>query len=414
VRRQCVDLLAADGSDASRDQLRRLLVHGDPSEHVRQGLAEAFGKLGGYVELRILAGLDTPVEPSPRVRAAAVQAACRSTHAQVDTDAALTLLCDVLDREREPLPLAVACEDVDVLVAHAAANRCSLSRLMASLLALASHPEQRGTVHEQAAAAAERVGQSLVNARSRWRGFLAREIAAIEPGRSRVFSLARLAELPQLPVEPMFLGRILAELSRADFPLSASRAGDRLVIWRGDRFRRRLWRILHELRSRRPNKRQAFRHTIGRVMKGTLRAPPGGLDEVTATVVPGERVLVGEEGGWGRHLPTVDDVLDLPLWSGAPIYIFSSHGMTTMRSPPSRLARLKNRLAIAARYRELADLRLQSLRGREPHERARFASELRERYGVELEFARYDYPALHAPIAPPVTALFPALARGAT
>ncbi|HWU88980.1 MAG TPA: hypothetical protein VN253_17060, partial [Kofleriaceae bacterium] len=54
VRRQCVELLA--GGDArAHDLLRRALAHGDPSEHVRQGLAEAFGQLGALTELARLA-----------------------------------------------------------------------------------------------------------------------------------------------------------------------------------------------------------------------------------------------------------------------------------------------------------------------------------------------------------------------
>ena len=422
VRRQCVELLAG-GDERASGLLRRALVEGDPSEHVRQGLAEAFARRGALPELARLAGLDPRApEPSPRVRAVALQAACRSA-TPATLPAVVQLVVAALDRETAALPLSIACEDLALLMTRASSlaapdARSDISReapppalvepLLASLLRLASHPERPPAIQEIAAAAAERVGRMQSPEGRAWTHFFETFTRRIEPGTSRSISLAELADLPPLPADPTFLGRILAELSRRDFPLFAARNGGRLVVWRGDRYRRRLWRVLHELRSRRPNKRQAHRHTVGRVMKGHLRAPPGGLDEVTATTVPGERVHVSEEGGWGRHLPSVDDLLDLPLLSRDPVHVFSSHGVTTIHPPAGLWARLRNRLALSVRYEALAALRLQSLRGTEPHTRQRFAEQLRETYGIQLTFARYDY-AGHRALAPArLAALFAA------
>src|SRR5262249_33948678 len=163
-------------------------------------------------------------------------------------------------------------------------------------------------VHEAAAAAAEEVARALDPERDAWQRYLAAVVAEIPPGTSRALTLHKVPpELPPLPDDPVWLGRILAALTRDDWGLTARRRGDALLLGRGDRFRRRLWRILHELRHRAPNKRQAFAHTVGRAVRGDLVAPPGGLDEVTATVVPGERVAVETEGSWARHLPTVDE-----------------------------------------------------------------------------------------------------------
>ncbi|HWU87832.1 MAG TPA: hypothetical protein VN253_11180, partial [Kofleriaceae bacterium] len=337
-------------------------------------------------------------EPSPRVRAVALQAACRSA-TPATLPAVVGLVVAALDRETEALPLTVACEDLAELISREARPPALVEPLLASLLRLASHPERAPAVQEAAAAAADRVGRMQSREGRAWTHFFEKLTHRIEPGKARAIPLAKLADLPPLPADPTFLGRILAELSRHDFPLFATRKGDRLVVWRGDRYRRRLWRILHELRARRPNKRQAHRHTVGRVMKGLLRAPPGGLDEVTATVVPGERVHVAEEGGWGRHLPSVDDMLDLPLLSGAPVRVFSSHGVTTIRPPSGWWARLRNRLALSLRYEALAALRLQSLSGTEPHTRQRYAEQLRESYGIRLTFTRYEYGG-HRALAP--------------
>ena len=145
-------------------------------------------------------------------------------------------------------------------------------------------------------------------------------------------------------------------------------------------------------------------------MRGQLRAPPGGLDEVTATVVPGERVFVAEEGSWGRHLPTVDDVLDLPLLSSEPVHVFSSHGVTTIRQPAGLWARLRNRLRLSLRYEALASLRLASLAGAEPYLRQRYTEQLRAAYGIRLAFSRYDYGGRAAPSPGRLASLFaPAL-----
>jgi len=390
VRRQLVDLLA-NGDERARDVLRRALVQRDPSEHVRQGIAEAFARMGAYRELAMLAGLDPQsYETSARVRATAVEAGCRFAGA-AEVGAAAQLVIEVLDRDTAPLPLAIACEAAVSLGTRSLDLELGTA-LLAAVLRVASHPERLPATQEIAAAAAERLRTTFTREARAWTEFLVAFTKEIPPGRSRSISLTRLRELPPLPADPMFLGRILAQLSRRDFPLCATRDGSHLVVWRGDRFRRRLWRVLHELRSRRPNKRQGHRHTVGRVMKGLLRAPPGGLDEVTATVVPGERVHVAGEAGWGRHLPTVDDVLDLPVVSGDVVNVFSSHGVATIRPPSGFWARLRNRLILSLRYASLAALRLQSLAGAEPHTRQRFCEQLRDTYGIHVTFTPYEYP----------------------
>ena len=392
VRRQCVEMLVVDPEARSLELLRKLHEAHDPSEHVRQGLAEAFAKTGCIAELAQLAGLDAPIgrriEPSHRVRATAIRAACK---AQLEHGVVINLVIRMLRRETHPLPLAIACEDIQPIVETGDAGEL-VAPLVAALLTVASDPSHAPATQEIAASAAERAARSATVEDRAWRDYLATVTRQIEPGRSWSIRLTRLRELPALPADPTFLGRILAELSRRDFPLSATRVGGRLVIWRGDRYRRRLWRILHELRSPRPNKRQAHRHTVGRSQRGHLRAPPGMLDEVTATVVPGERVFVAEEGGWGRHVPTVDDLLDLPVLTGDAVRIFSSFGVTTIKPPRSIFARLKNRLSLSARYATFTTLRLAALAGTEPHARQKYADELRMRYGIEISFERYTYP----------------------
>ena len=426
VRRQAVDLLADCDDEEALSALRRTIWAGDPSEHVRLGLADAIAKRqapAALALLRPLLGLaseDAAREISPRVRAAAVAAACRAaTATPARAPEVLELLLALLARETEILPLTVACEDAAALAL--AVPEARTEPLLAALVTLSARAGLPPAAHEAAAAAAEVVFRALHPERHAWTVYLAQAARRISPGRARTVSLRkRPAALPPLPDDPSFLGRILADLSRRDFALAVTRRGDSLILRRGDRFRRRLWRILHELGSLAPNKRQAFLHTVGRIPRGELRAPPGGLEEITATVVPGERVFVAQEGGWGRHLPTVDDFLDLPLLSADPVRIFSSHGTTTIRPPASFTARARARLGISRRYAELAALRTFSLAGSEARERLRFVDELRQSFGIVTEFERHTYDATEArlpahlaslfsaPVATPVTPIAPA------
>src|SRR5262249_57685380 len=97
------------------------------------------------------------------------------------------------------------------------------------------------------------------------------------------------------------------------------------------------WRAIYELFHPLPSKRQGYVHTWARQMRGALRAPPGGLAEITATQVPGERVLAGKSGGWGREIPLVDDLLSLGFRSGTPVALATAAG-TTLIVPPRAAA----------------------------------------------------------------------------
>jgi poly-gamma-glutamate synthase PgsB/CapB len=438
VRRQVVDLLAEAGDDRALALLGKLLAARDPSEHVRVGVPEAVARCrapGTGRLLRIAAGLDAEVpEPSAKVRAAAALAARAAlAHALAHTPiftvdrvtAAADLFVGVLQRDRDSLPLEIACAEAaalcrdlgelarrDVPPGDPAAQAARLlpelgARLQTALLELSAKSGRAPHVHEAAAAAAEEIARLLAPDADAWQRYLAAVVAEIPPGGARRLALSRTpAGLPPLPDDPIWLGRILAQLTRRDWGLAARRHGDLLTLWRGDHFRRRLWRVVHELSNRAPNKRQAFLHTIGRRQHGDLRAPPGGLDEVTATVVPGERVTIEGEGSWARHLPTVDELLDLPLLEGGPVRLFSSHGTTTLTPPATRWQRLRTRLGLTFGYAGVAHARLAALRGVERHERQRYLAEVKQAYGIEASFARYPYPGRRADAPEEIAALF--------
>lgn len=378
----------------------------DPSEFVRMGLCALLApRVDGQSLLRQLAGLDGATQ-TPRVRTAAVLAAVEAVRQEAPVqDSALALLVDVLREDTDTLVLRVACEQSAALAEALGPSLGEAhTRLTDAVAALRLRPETAGLVLETAANAEQVLRRTADPARLAWTRYLAQRVEKLRPGGRTKVTLAPLPDgLPPMPDEPAWLGAILADLSRDGYGLYAERSESTLTLWQGDRQKRRLWRILHELRTPAPNKRQAFQHTIGRQMPGTLRAHPAHLDEITETVVPGERVHVASQGGWGRHLPTVDDLLDLPLRANGKVHLFSSHGTTVLVPPPSLARRLRNRLRVTKDYRQLAALRLTSLQGEEPRERRRFVEHVEKDLGVLVHFSPYES---EAPVPGPLSTLF--------
>ncbi|QSQ23833.1 hypothetical protein JY651_02280 [Pyxidicoccus parkwayensis] len=378
----------------------------DPSEFVRMGLCVLVAtRMDGQHLLRQLAGLDGATQ-TPRVRTAAVLAAVEAVRREAPVQAAaLALLVDVLREDSDALVLRVACEQSAALAeALGPSLGENQTRLMEAVAALRLRPDTAGLVLETAANAEQVLRRTADPARLAWTRYLSSRVAKLRPGGRIKVTLEPLPEgLPPMPEQPEWLGAILADLSRDGYGLYAERSEHTLTLWQGDRQKRRLWRILHELRTPAPNKRQAFQHTLGRTMPGTLRAHPGHLDEITETVVPGERVHVASQGGWGRHLPTVDDLLDLPLKAHGKVHLFSSHGTTVLVPPPSLARRLRNRLRITRDYRQLSALRLTSLQGEEPRERRRFVEHVEKDLGVLVHFTPYE---AQAPVPGPLSTLF--------
>ena len=403
----------------------------DPSEHVRLGLVDSVASLTWDAAgplLATLGGITEPREPSPKVRARVAIVARRLAAAAYEmedeiadrTGRSAADLLVAITADPHPFPLQVGCEELAALAADLAPDRPELLDALApgwlaALHRLIAADDTAPRIAEIAAAAAEAIERERDPLRRELRHEIAEVIARIPPGGEGYLDLAALpAPLDEAARDPAMLGRALADVTRTDWGVSASPGRDRVRIWRGDRFRRRLWRILHELRHPLPNKRQGWVHTVGRVYPGALRAHAGALDEATATTVPGERVTVDSEGSWARHLPQVDDVLDLPVLRARPVHVVSSLGTSTIEPPPSLWKRLKNRVAISWHYRTLAGLRLSSLRAYKDRNRRRYIEELESRFAVKVRFEPHARPVATeapAPAAPAAAELF-ALAAG--
>lgn len=417
VRKLALQIAHRRLSPTQVDELVSRCVAGvDRSEHVRLGLVElavqlGWERAGGH--LAVLVGVAEPRETSPKVQGAAAIAirrlaalAARYPSDDLTVRAAGQLLIRV-PTQRGGFPAVTMCEELAGLAADLAATAPHLLDELAPLWLdglgqLIADDATSSHIAETAAAAAEAIERERNPERRTLTREVERAIAAIPSGRRGAAILSKIAD-------PDLMGRILADVTRRNWGASASLRGDRWSIWRGDRFRRRLWRILHELRSPLPNKRQAWVHTVGRTYPGELRAHPGLLEEATATTVPGERVNVDNEGSWCRHLPQIDDLVELSILRPRTVRIISSLG-TTIVEPPARLKqRVRNWLAIAWSYRRLAGLRLASLRAFRDPQRRRYIELLAADYGIGVRFephARAGSVGLNAPLSRNTAELF--------
>jgi gamma-polyglutamate synthase len=389
----------------------------DPSEHVRIqlcDLAPVVAHPHALASLRSLSGRGSHPEPSARVRAAAAiacqQIAAATFQAQPDvSEQYIALLTDILSGESDPVAHDITGQELIALATVArklglgAKLEAPIAIWIRLLLERAAAEKTPAALAESAAALAEALDRERNPIRQRLAAELYKHAMSVRPQRAKHIPLASFPDALQDAVrDPEMLGRTMADLSRRDWGLSVTQGDKALTLYRGDFFGRRAWRIWHEFWHRAPNKRQAWRHTVGRKPKGLLRANPGSLDEVTPTTVPGERVHIDAEGGWGRHLPRVDDLLDLPVFRNAAVQLFSSHGTTRIAPPASFFKRITNRLRISLRYRRLADLRSASLSSYEPRDRSRFLQTALDDYGIETSFVAHGYGDL--PNRPPVSA----------
>lgn len=400
-------------AEDARALVGKVVAAVDPSEHVRLGLVElcaGLGWAGGGAHLGVLAGLGEPRELSPKVRGAAAIAARRLAAAartnEPDVVRAAAAVVAGVARDTTPFPLVVACEELAGLAADLAADTPELLLELAPgwlevLGTLIRDDATTPHVAETAAAAAEAIERERDPVRRALTIAIKSAVDTVRPGRRGTVDLSALPEaLGDAARDDHLLGRILADLTRRDWGVSVSRVRDRLVVWRGDRFRWRLWRVLNELRSPLPNKRQAWLHTVGRTYPGTVRAHPGLLEEATATAVPGERVNVDSEGSWCRHLPMIDDVISLPILRPDPVRIVSSLGTTVVEPPASLWWRIRNSFTIAWDYRRLAALRLASLRAYRDPQRKRYIELLETEHRIQVHFEPHPRPASTGDAAP--------------
>jgi gamma-polyglutamate synthase len=201
----------------------------------------------------------------------------------------------------------------------------------------------------------------------------------------------RIADRGLARVPDEQLGRVLSVLSREDHALGVDRTADGVILYRGEVRALSPWRILFELLHPAPSKRQAFNHTWARRPRGALRAPPGGMAELTATRVPGERVFIDRIGEWGRHLPLVDDLLSTGIVFPRKVALASARGVTTIVAPASITRRLGAFWKLTVGYPRFVDLRRRALESDEPATQTAYLAEIASATGIAVQTSSHAF-----------------------
>jgi len=174
--------------------------------------------------------------------------------------------------------------------------------------------------------------------------------------------------------DPDLVGRVMAVLAQSDFGYDLE-TGPTPRLRRGELFGFRSWRALYEYRHPAPDKRQAFRHTSGRVFRGTVSAPSSIMAELAPTKVPGEPLFLSEEGGWRPYLPLPDHALSA-IDTGQTVRLFTPEGLTEVEPPVGLFQRLRARFELSWRFADFAAMRNWSESRNQPP--ATYVSALRE------------------------------------
>jgi poly-gamma-glutamate synthase PgsB/CapB len=331
------------------------LAASDSNAYVRQQVASILKQLPAALVAQILPRL-LREDPVPQVRAAAALAL--PDLIEHTTSLARASLLDALAQEKDTFVLRVTMRAAESCVIRlaAATTPSDGQSLLPDVL------ERLDQIHcasadlrlrRWAAQTMERLWFATDPQVQSYKLALQRLVADCKPGKSKRLP----AEMNELP--GVLLGRMLAVLAQDSYGMELERAGRGWRLWRGHRFGFRLWRWLHEMRHPSPDKRQAVRHTIGRIFRGSIHAPSAILAELAETKVPGEPLQIGSEGGWRPYLPLVDELisaLDEDIDRG-PLRIFSSEGITEIEAPRSLASRFRARNTLTHRFAHFARLR---------------------------------------------------------
>ncbi|NOT57941.1 MAG: hypothetical protein HOP18_25335 [Deltaproteobacteria bacterium] len=324
----------------------------DPSPFVRQAAAEAL--LPAPAEevqtwIRTLIREDTV----PQVRGFAILTVINLVdRAELIPDLQV-LLVEVMHNEKDEFVLRVtthvAAEATKRLRENGSPRLTAWRQAMIEGLEWLHVHAQRLPVRRWAALARERIWCETSDEARTLRDVLCDRVGALNSGKSRWLPPRVLANHDE-----MTIGRVLSLLAQEEYGYDVERHwwGDRVT--RGHRFGFRLWRTMYEFQHPSPDKRQAFRHTVGRVFSGSIRAPSAIFSELAETKVPGEPLFMSTEAGWRPYLPLVDEAISSLQqgWSAQPVRFYTAEGVTELTPPRSPLRRV---VALWKLSREFAD-----------------------------------------------------------
>ncbi|MCA9214774.1 MAG: hypothetical protein KDB27_17000, partial [Planctomycetales bacterium] len=413
VRFHLTQLLARDA--ASRKETSQLirLALSDRSPYVRQGAVAAAVRAFGAEAIEHTRALVLS-DVAPEVRAFALVTTCLTS---VTTD---TVDCERLRLTHESLStesdifvlraaLHVAWRWVEEFTQSESSRHTShevreiyANQILPAICQLRTE-SQSTALRRHSAASIERIWLALDERASQFAAEVRTRCKSVAPGKGRRLPATVFDGLTEDTI-----GRVLSNLSQEDYSydLQYSLFGRRII--RGPQMRFRTWRLLHELRHPLPDKRQAFRHTVGRISNAHLRAPSSILAELSETKVPGEPLYRESESGWRPYLPLVDDVLSAlnQFAIVRPIRFFTSQGVTVVTPPDSPLRRIVAYAKLSIRFTEYARLRNWTEQSNHsPDEYVRSLQSL----GIGIDFKQLDQDDHTALADKTVTRFFPAM-----
>jgi len=374
VRARAVRLLERlRGGDSVAELLKEALS--DPSEHVRQELARTLGARRGQRATQQL-GVLARTDQAATVRGAAIVAlAKRALRFRGELDA-VELFVQVLSYERAPVPLRIVLEELTSVAGPLGV--LPPSQVASALSKLCQDSTLPPSLRERAAATARALEVDHDAIASGVRDHILEVLPRLEEGQEAALRLEG--------GDPPFdvLVRALRVAGRGDMTVTLRRARGGWRLGRGERRTGRLWRLLHELTSPAPDKRQGFLHGSAREGRHCqVVVPPVGMAELTATRVPGERRHHASVDGWAPFVPRVDDLLTATR-SDSPMLLVTSLGDVKLTPPRGRAARISARLRLVLRYRSLAEAREWAIGSSEPSDQRKYIDRVK-RLGFSVE-----------------------------
>lgn len=359
VRRQAVRILCKSLKHYPELVSLYELAMDDPSPAVRQLLPAALPHLHASLAQPMLVRL-SQLDPCAQVRASALLM-CAEWVIREDLYTIIEqVLAQVLREERDAFVLRVALHVLttacDKLRTPTDDSRCR--QWWRALKPALAQAHQRSTVIKVRRWISQTRELMWVKTEPQAMALIAQiqpSLAGINPG-----CRLKLKRGPLLNVDEHTLGRSLSVMAQEDFGLDLDDHGGKRYLMRGHRFAFRSWRFLHEFLHPSTDKRQAHRHTIGRLFFGRIRAPSRILCELAQTKVPGEPLHIGEEDGARAYLPLVDEVISVlegPAGTRKPVCIYTSEGVTRLQAPTSFTRRLRAYWLLSTRFVHYARLR---------------------------------------------------------
>lgn len=393
VRARAVAIMARLYSAAEEMPVLIQAAASDPSAHVRQAVAAVLSSLPPEQVYSLLAQLTQDADASVRA-ASLITLPELIRHPQLRPVCG-ALLVLILKRDSNPFVVRVGLRAavqtqarLFALADPAGARKWDLA--LAGTIDELHSRHQQIRVRRWAAETRERLWCQRSQQRRQALEDLQAGLRDCPSGQIRVF------ELPA-DLEARELARILAVCAQDGAGYELERSGRRVRIRKHGRFGWRLWRVLHETFHVATDKRQGFRHTVGRLYSSHDQAPSGIMAEASETKVPGEPLYLSEEGGWRPYLPLLDQVISACAWTAAPTRLHSAEGITLIRPPERLWQRIAARSYLSRHFARLARLRNWKSTSHQPS--YAYVAAL-NRLGIGIEFTPHADELNPAPAAP--------------